>query len=288
MDIDDIDFFVFDFETANSSYSSICQIGIATFKNSKVHETFCVLVNPEETFDRMNIHIHGITEDTIENAPTFSKVIKPFVPLFNKHIAISHGSFDKIAMRDACDKYTIINPINIWADSMRIVRRAWPEKFSRRGYGLDNLCKHFDIELNHHDAGEDSRATALIVQNAIKHTGINIDDWISKSMSKPTPNKISAITNVKGNLIGEVITFTGALTFNRREATEMAAEMGMTYSNGVTKKSTILVVGEQDLIKLDGHKISSKHRKAKACIAKGQPIRIIGEFEFLKIVKTMG
>ena len=54
--------------------------------------------------------------------------------------------------------------------------------------------------------------------------------------------------------------------------------------NSVTKATTLLVAGDQDLDKLAGHEKSSKHRKAEALIVKGIPIRILGETDFYSMV----
>ena len=51
----------------------------------------------------------------------------------------------------------------------------------------------------------------------------------------------------------------------------------------MTKKTTMLVVGDQDIAKLNGHDKSGKHTKAEALIAGGHPIRIIGETDFMML-----
>lgn len=53
------------------------------------------------------------------------------------------------------------------------------------------------------------------------------------------------------------------------------------------KTTTLLVVGDQDIQKLAGHEKSSKHRKAEQLIAEGQHIRILGESDFLRLVKLI-
>ncbi len=50
------------------------------------------------------------------------------------------------------------------------------------------------------------------------------------------------------------------------------------------KKTTILVVGDQDITKLAGKEKSLKHRKAEGLITKGQPIRILRESDFKELV----
>ena len=52
----------------------------------------------------------------------------------------------------------------------------------------------------------------------------------------------------------------------------------------VTKHTTMLVIGDQDLRKLAGHDKSSKHMKAEQLIGNGQQIRILGESDFMRIV----
>jgi DNA polymerase-3 subunit epsilon len=55
---------------------------------------------------------------------------------------------------------------------------------------------------------------------------------------------------------------------------------------GVTKHTTLLVVGDQDARKLRGHPKSGKHRRAEELIAAGQRIRILLESDFHRLVRT--
>ena len=88
--------------------------------------------------------------------------------------------------------------------------------------------------------------------------------------------------NPKGSLFGEVVVFTGALVLPRREAADLAASIGCESASGVTKKTTMLVVGDQDIRQLAGHEKSAKHRKAEALMKKGQPIKILRETDFMQ------
>jgi DNA polymerase-3 subunit epsilon len=64
-------------------------------------------------------------------------------------------------------------------------------------------------------------------------------------------------------------------------AADRAHALGAAVEAGVTKHTTLLVVGDQDLSKLAGHTKSSKHRKAEELIAIGRPIRILAESDFM-------
>ena len=55
-------------------------------------------------------------------------------------------------------------------------------------------------------------------------------------------------------------------------------------ANSVSKKTTMLVVGDMDVTKLAGHEKSLKHRKAEDLISAGQPLRIIRETDFKELV----
>ena len=78
--------------------------------------------------------------------------------------------------------------------------------------------------------------------------------------------------------------FTGALELPRGEAADLAAAAGCTVEKSVTQRTTLLVVGDQDIRRLGRQEKGSKHRKAEARIAKGQSIRILRESDFRMMV----
>jgi DNA polymerase III subunit epsilon len=75
-----------------------------------------------------------------------------------------------------------------------------------------------------------------------------------------------------------------SLSIPRREAADLAAEIGCQVASGVNKDTTMLVVGDQDFNKLAGHQKSSKHRKAEKLALQGQSIRILKESDFKRMV----
>lgn len=74
------------------------------------------------------------------------------------------------------------------------------------------------------------------------------------------------------------------MEIRRKDAADLAAQVGCNVESGVTKRTTILVVGDQDVTKLAGKEKSSKHRKAERLIAKGRQIRILRESDFKELV----
>lgn len=66
-----VDFVAIDVETANPNMASICQIGLAAFREDKIVLEWKSLVDPKDGFSPVNVSIHGITEDMVAGSPTF-------------------------------------------------------------------------------------------------------------------------------------------------------------------------------------------------------------------------
>ena len=69
-----IDFVALDVETANTDVGSICQIGLAAFKDGALIQEWTSLINPEEAFSAFNIKVHGLTAAHVTDAPTLPEV----------------------------------------------------------------------------------------------------------------------------------------------------------------------------------------------------------------------
>lgn len=278
-------FTVIDVETANADLESICQIGVARFEEGELRSDWESLVDPEDYFDPINVAIHGIDESRVANAPTFYDLYDELLSLLSGQVVVSHTHFDRVALHRACEQFELSSVTCTWLDSARVVRRAWPERYARAGYGLANVATDLGINYRAHDALEDARATGLIVLRAIESTGLSISDWLARVRTPILPGVSGADheANSEGALFGEVVCFTGALTIPRREAAGIAAAAGCVVGDGVTRDTTLLVVGDQDVRKLKGHKLSGKHRKAEQLISKGQQVRILTERDFRRI-----
>ncbi|WP_446742507.1 exonuclease domain-containing protein [Silvibacterium acidisoli] len=281
-----MNFVVLDVETANADLSSICQVGIASFQDGLLVNTWCSLVNPEDYFDEVYVSIHGINEDQVATSPTWGQILPAISVHLTNRIVVCHTPFDKTAVTRACERAGIGFCDCVWLDSARVTRRAWPQ-FSRSGYGLSNVASHFGIEYKAHDALEDARCAGEILLLAISDTGLQLEEWlirVKQGISANGQNGHKQAGNPDGDLYGEVVVFTGALSVTRSQAAEMAATAGCNVNDGITKHTTLLVVGDQDLRKLNGRAKSTKHLKAEQLMAKGQKIRIVGESDFKYMV----
>jgi DNA polymerase III subunit epsilon len=265
-----MDFVAIDVETANADMSSICQIGLAYFKEGELCEEWKSYIDPGDFFDEINTSIHGIDESIVQGAPQLPEIADTLYKFLDDNITVCHTHFDRVSIRKGFFKYGIRPPENIWLDSARVARRAWKE-FAWGGYGLCNICEKLEYKFRHHDALEDAKAAGYIMLAAMRHSCLDLEGWL-KRVNQPISGqaiKLKPDVNPEGSLYGEVIVFTGALELRRAEAADIAAKIGCQVEPGVTKKTTIIVVGNQDIKRLAGHEKSSKHRKAEVLILTG-------------------
>ena len=285
-----MNFVAIDVETANADMASICQIGLVKFEDGVLSDEWKTYVDPEDYFDGINMSIHGISESVVKGAPTFPELADTLNSYLEGTVVVCHTHFDRVAMYQAAQRYSVSAPECTWLDSARVARRAWKE-CAWSGYGLSNVCKILGYDFKHHDALEDAKAAAHILLAAINEGGLDIDGWLKRVRQpidltvKRSHSAIKREGNPEGALYGEVLVFTGAIGIPRQEAADLAAAIGCQVASGVTKKTTMLVVGDQDIKRLAGHEKSSKHRKAEELMEKGIPIRILKASDFKEVVR---
>lgn len=288
-----MDFVVLDVETANSDPKSICQIGVAVFKDGELVDSWGTLINPQTYFDWMNIQIHGITEDDVKAAPLIHEVKEQLDRLIKDLILGTYTTFDQVALTRNFDQLDYQ-----WLDITKVVRRTW-EKVAYSGYGLANVCRLNGIEIiKHHDAIADAIAAGQVLVAALNAKQIKLEDCqslvrrkistlISTGKMADCSNPSNVIIeggNPDGEWFGDVLCFTGELRMPRVEASILASHLGFDVGKGVTKKTNYLVKGQQDLAKLNGKNMSSKEEKALSLIQKGQDIVVISEDDFFYMI----
>jgi len=155
-----------DVETANRKNDAICAIGIVETDGTKVIDTFYSLINPEESFDDINIEIHGITQQSVVNEPTIAKVWPRIKPYFVNHIICGHNVlFDIRAIEKHLIAHNIIVPKIQYICTMKIAQKVG--KFD--SLRLSDLCQRFDIPLTHHNAFSDAIASFELLKFFIKN-----------------------------------------------------------------------------------------------------------------------
>ena len=166
-----------------------------------------------------------------------------------------------------------------------------------------------DLQLTNLQAGYPLEAGAAGTEN----TEISTADWVSSAESagdgdegaspKKTSKKTSKKTqqrapapwakvatpdevpetndeaDIDGPIYGQTVCVTGDVEpYDKGEVWDMIASRGGVVAKNVTKKTTMLIVGEW-------HSMTSKEKRARELQDKGQELQIIGFQEFLQLIK---
>lgn len=175
---EDFRFVALDVETANREAASICQIGLGCARGDGSVLTWSSYVNPQMGFTPFNTELHGIGAATVAGAPVFSQLWAVLEPFLARHALVQHSRFDEKAIDAACLHHGLPRPGWYWVDSVKVARKAWPEFKGNGGHGLGHLKEALGLEFQHHDAGEDARASAQVVLAAQDRLGVGLADLV--------------------------------------------------------------------------------------------------------------
>ncbi|WBW99136.1 exonuclease domain-containing protein [Oceanirhabdus sp. W0125-5] len=306
-----LDFVAIDFETANEKRNSACALGITVVESGEVVEEKYWLIKPyENRFAPMNIWIHGITQEDVEDSPTFDEIwneIKPYIE--GKFVIAHNAAFDISVLRRTLDTYNIQYPSFQYACTVVMSKNYYD---GVANYKLNTLANALGIEFKHHHASEDATAAARIFIEICKGLEIDSCDDIenklfirvgkvfeggynscgkSKSVIKgfelrrkfiePSERKRVIIDSLKD----KTVVFTGPLgSMSRIEAMASVRSASGTAGSSVTRKTDYLVTGIKGRDKLSNSNKSTKYRKAESLIDKGYNIKIISDEEYFQII----
>ncbi|SDK29648.1 DNA polymerase-3 subunit epsilon [Catalinimonas alkaloidigena] len=308
-------FIALDFETANYRRDSICEIGLSRVEEGRVVETRSWRIRPEPNyFNWQNIQVHGITARDVEQSPTFAALWPELVPYFQDTYLVAHNaSFDISVLRHGLMQYEIPFPTFHYACSVQIARRTWKGLTS---YGLGSLSQWLGIDLNHHAAGSDARASALIALRAFEKHGI--DDfqqlpahlglrlgrvfpggYTATGKAAAPPKRLpvaparaiagperSAVEKPDHPFFSKTIVFTGRfLSMPRARAQHAVEEIGGVCSNQVTTETHFLVIGQKEFVAMKEGQMSAKLREAQRLRHYGSSIEFVSESHFLELIR---
>lgn len=157
-----------DFETADFGRDSACALGLATIADGKIVDTHTVLIRPPRRLFQFT-YIHGITWEQVKNEPTFAELWESLTPWFNDaDFLVAHNApFDRGVLRTCCEVAGVTAPAQPFLCTVRLSRKLWQLKPA----ALPNVCAHFRIPLDHHDAASDTYACASIMVHALHTIG---------------------------------------------------------------------------------------------------------------------
>jgi DNA polymerase-3 subunit epsilon len=312
-------FTAIDFETANSQRGSVCAVGLARVVNGEIVERASWLIKPPsgvDHFEPRNVGIHGIrAQDVVTARDWETSLASIFRFADGGHFVAYNAKFDASVMRAATDATGIDLPQHEFYCALELAQGHLDLPRHR----LNDVADHLNLPpFEHHEAGADAIACASVVLAIARMAQLQsiAEMWTTPLGAKKTkrPDSSKARTPVGGQInytterslrladlpqpnssadpqhpfFGQTFCFTGELqSFSRLEAMAAVAACGATNRQGVTKKTSYVVIGRSDA----GHSasvedlgVSNKERKALDYLASGQQMTVLGEREFMQLL----
>lgn len=199
MDDVPVDFTAIDFETANASTASACAVGLARVRDGIVVARTAWLIQPpagHEEFHERNIEIHGIRPEDVLGAPTWSQQLDHIAAFAGADVLVAHNAgFDMSVLRracaatgDDCPPYRYLCSVQVSRKVYELPSHALPHAAAAAGF----------TGFRHHDAGADAEASAHIIIDAARRTGVSDVSTLARTVGVsikriPQPSSLIAV-----------------------------------------------------------------------------------------------
>ncbi len=160
---------VTDIETTGgyASANSIIEIAIYIYDGNTILNEFVSLINPHRPIPRFITSLTGITDEMVQQAPSFGDIAGKLHELLQGKVFVAHNvNFDYSFVKHqlALSGYNL-NCSKLC--TVRYARKIFPKLDS---YSLGNVCRHFKIGITgRHRAAGDARATVELMTLLKKH-----------------------------------------------------------------------------------------------------------------------
>lgn len=168
-------YIVFDTETPNCHNDCICSIALAVVENGQIVEERYDLVDPEARFDVFNVQLHGISPDMVRLEKNFPVLWQELAPIMDSGILVAHNAtFDLGVLSKLFRRYGISRTPDPYLCTVQLGRRCLPQAPNHK---LNTLCDLLGIQLDHHNAASDARASAELLLYYMSH-GLQVQEHI--------------------------------------------------------------------------------------------------------------
>lgn len=138
MNLNEIRFACLDTETTGLSPETggkICEIAVSVSQGGRVVDEFSTLLNPGLPMSPEVIAIHGITNEMVKDAPSFSDVLPRLLGLLDNCVIVAHNAdFDVSFLRAEFAASGMRFPPYPVVDTLKLARKSG--KFERNRLGL--------------------------------------------------------------------------------------------------------------------------------------------------------
>ena len=193
-------FAIVDIETTggNMRNDRITEIAIILHNGQRVIEEFSTLVNPLRPIQPFVAALTGISNEMVQEAPTFEEVVNQVEEMTSNRILVAHNAgFDYGFLKS---EYRRIGK-SFRRKTLCTVKTSKKVFPNRRSYGLGNICKDLEIEIHdRHRAHGDAAATTLLLEKLI----FNDKKKIIKDLLKAEIETTKFPANVSPQVVDEL------------------------------------------------------------------------------------
>lgn len=161
---------VVDLEGNGQHPADLVELAVVPIEQGHIGEPHTWLVRPDEPITGFARRIHGISNELVAGAPTFSEIEVAVRDALGSAVFIAHNApVDLGVLRR---KLVDWEPVEVM-DTVKLARRLRPDLKSHR---LGNLVESFDLDadlppdLKPHRATYDALVTARLFVHLVKHT----------------------------------------------------------------------------------------------------------------------
>lgn len=278
-------YIVLDLETTglHPTYDEIIELAAIKYSNGSKVDEFTTLVKPDNEIDEYITQLTGISNEMVMHAPKIEAVLPKLKSFVTDSVIVAHNAnFDINFLYDNF-MFHLGEPFtNDFVDTMRISRRL----FKNIRHRLVDLIEEFNISADDlHRSVADCEATHQVYEYMRQHSVENSIDIAA--FKKSSHGKSFDLGNFKPEtdqfddshpIFGKTVCFTGSLEkFVRKDALQIVTNLGGIPADSVTKKTNILVLGNNDYCSSIKDGKSRKQKKAESLILKGQDLIVISE-----------
>lgn len=313
-----MEFIAIDFETADFTRYSPCEIGITEVVDMEIVSQKSFLIKPlcYPKFDDFNVSLHGITPKMVEGSKNFKELYNEELrDIIEGKLVICHNTaFDLGVLRETLAEYDEVPPRLNYLCTLTLARRYFSSLVS---YNLGNVANYLGVSpfKSNHRALLDSEITAKIAIEIFKRYNVKTLEDISSCLKynlgsfssdtytgfthkrkresiydllkREVESDVSLKIDSNSFFFDKNVVFTGKMSsMTRIEAAKIVIGVGGSFFNSLTAKTDILVVGQQDARVVGEQGESKKQKAAQKLKDNGQNIEVLSEIDFLQFINT--
>lgn len=230
------DYVCIDIETAGigDQRYSITELSAVRVRDSKIADTFSMLVNPMCEISSKITKLTGITNDMVKDAPTIEKALPEYLSFIGDDIAVGHNisTFDVIVLYDLAEKQGLSKFMNDYIDTLILSKKLLTDL---EGYSLENVSKTLSVDYSGaHRALEDCKITYQCYEKLKPLLEERPDLWTEKSdldKSNPIYRRVCVVAgSVKG--------------YTQSAIQNMITDLGGFCKKTIDEETDLLIVGD--------------------------------------------